>query len=234
MPIYEKRDFPLLQKDGKGGLLSLDSNGSGGYELIIDDGSGPNSGCACESIIQDITFEEIKIMAEQLNRIVSQKEGLVLPKLQPFVSQGTIQAFSGKYGFLSNFHVHGSIAYSGLDFNTVEAAFQAQKVDMTVLGSIETKASFQRLNASDAKRLGRRVKLRSDWEQIKDQVMLDLLRLKFAMPLYANSLLSTGTAVLIEGNTWGDTYWGVCQGRGQNKLGQLLMQVRSEIGAQQR
>lgn len=63
----------------------------------------------------------------------------------------------------------------------------------------------------------------------KDDVMLELLRLKFAIPDLRDKLLATKNATLIEGNTWGDTYWGVCRGIGDNTLGVLLMQVRSEI-----
>jgi ribA/ribD-fused uncharacterized protein len=77
--------------------------------------------------------------------------------------------------------------------------------------------------------------MRSDWEQVRASVMLDLLRFKFAQPRLAALLRSTGAARLVEGNPWHDTAWGVCtcsthQGVGANKLGELLMQVRSEIG----
>lgn len=85
------------------------------------------------------------------------------------------------------------------------------------------------LNAGVAKRRGRKLTIRSDWNKVKDDVMLELLRLKFAIPDLRDKLLATENATLIEGNTWGDTYWGVCRGIGDNTLGVLLMQVRSEI-----
>lgn len=80
-----------------------------------------------------------------------------------------------------------------------------------------------------AKRVGKTLTLRPDWEQVKDAIMLDVLRLKFALPDLRYKLLCTANVQLVEGNTWGDTYWGVCNGRGANKLGELLMQVRNEI-----
>ncbi len=63
--------------------------------------------------------------------------------------------------------------------------------------------------------------------------MLDLLRIKFTIPTLRERLLATGDQTLIEGNTWGDTYWGVCRGVGLNNLGTLLMQVREECRAEE-
>ena len=77
--------------------------------------------------------------------------------------------------------------------------------------------------------MGRRLKLRSDWEEIKDSVMYTCLISKFQDPEMRKKLLGTGDAVLIEGNNHGDRYWGMVNGEGKNKLGRLLMQVRSEI-----
>ena len=87
-----------------------------------------------------------------------------------------------------------------------------------------------KLNPSEAKRLGRRMRLRSDWEQVKYDVMLDVVRAKFNQhPDLAQKLLATGDEELVEGNDWGDTYWGVCNGRGKNMLGKILMRVRAEL-----
>lgn len=61
--------------------------------------------------------------------------------------------------------------------------------------------------------------------------MEDLLRQKFSKTPLRRLLLATGEAELIEGNTWGDTYWGVCHGVGQNHLGCLLMKIRGELNA---
>jgi ribA/ribD-fused uncharacterized protein len=94
----------------------------------------------------------------------------------------------------------------------------------------ETKESIRVApTAAIAKKLGQSCKLIGDWEDLKIVIMRELLFLKFALPSLRASLLETGDADLIEGNTWGDTFWGVCRGRGQNWLGKLLMEVRAEI-----
>jgi ribA/ribD-fused uncharacterized protein len=83
-----------------------------------------------------------------------------------------------------------------------------------------------------AKRLGRAVSLRTDWETIKFAVMENLLRQKFANPALRWQLLATGSATLHEGNSWGDRIWGECPlGVGENHLGRLLMKIRDELRA---
>lgn len=82
-----------------------------------------------------------------------------------------------------------------------------------------------------AKRTGRVVLLRADWEEVKVEVMRAVLKAKFSDPELADALLATNDAELIEGNWWGDKFWGVCRGVGKNKLGQLLMQLRAELRA---
>ena len=82
---------------------------------------------------------------------------------------------------------------------------------------------------SAAKRAGRKVRLRDDWELVRVHVMRDLLTQKFAHDSLAALLLSTGNAELVEGNTWGDTFWGVCGGTGLNVLGKLLMEHRLRL-----
>lgn len=71
--------------------------------------------------------------------------------------------------------------------------------------------------------------MRDDWERVKLAVMLDLLRQKFAHADLRAQLIATSDDVLVEGNTWGDTFWGMCNGVGLNHLGRLLMQVRAEV-----
>lgn len=87
----------------------------------------------------------------------------------------------------------------------------------------------------EAKRRGRSVKLRPDWEEVKEEVMLEGLRLKFRIPEFREGLRATQSAILIEGTTWHDNEWGNCTCEkckdipGKNKLGKLLMKVRSEL-----
>lgn len=126
--------------------------------------------------------------------------------------------FRGKYAFLSNFY-EAPITVEGLRFRCVEAAFQAAKCPSRA-------KEFENLNGSEAKRLGRRVALRPDWEESKLEVMYQLLAAKFAQhPELAEKLKATSEPI-VEDNTWGDTYWGRCNGRGQNHLGQLLERLK--------
>lgn len=134
----------------------------------------------------------------------------------------SISEFRGEYYFLSNFY-SAPVTYNGMCFENNEAAFQAAKCP-------ERMTEFCRLNPSEAKRLGRRVKLRGDWEAVKDTVMYEICKAKFSQnPDLADKLVATKDAELIEGNTWGDRIWGVCDGVGENRLGKILMRVRAEM-----
>lgn len=138
-----------------------------------------------------------------------------------------ISRFDDKYAFLSNFHIC-PVEFEGLKYTSSEAAFQAQKTL-----SEEKRAEFCALAPGESKRLGRKVDLRPDWEEVKDQIMYDICYAKFTQnPKLALKLINTGTEELIEGNTWNDTYWGVCNGVGQNKLGQTLMKLRAVLKAE--
>lgn len=137
-----------------------------------------------------------------------------------------INNFHGEHDYLSNFRP-ARITWEGLTYLNAEAAFQAAKVLTD-----EERMPFTVLPPNKAKRMGRQVKLRADWEQVKTQVMEEVVRAKFTQnPDLAALLLATGDAELIEGNTWGDTCWGVDirTGRGENRLGKILMKVRAEL-----
>lgn len=135
-----------------------------------------------------------------------------------------IDKFDGEYRFLSNFY-DSPIWYGGRRYATVEHMYQAFKMI--------TFEDHEMVRLADtpgiAKKLARRMDMRLDWLEVRDAVMLHALQLKFVNRSLEYLLLSTGDAELIEGNTWGDTYWGVCNRVGKNRLGQLLMQVRMEI-----
>lgn len=140
-----------------------------------------------------------------------------------------INCFEREYAFLSNFYP-SPIEYEGIKYPTVEAAFQAAKTpDMHMKVAIATAE-----HPGKAKRMGRKVVLREDWEEIKDKVMEDCLKLKFSDPIMREKLLATGDEELEEGNWWHDNYWGSCYCSrcgdvGKNKLGYLLMKIRKEI-----
>ena len=140
-----------------------------------------------------------------------------------------ISEFDGKYAFLSNFY-HSPITHDGIEYPTVEHFFQAMKT----LDIAECKAIAAADTPGKAKRMGRTVKLRPNWEKVKAYYMELGLRLKFANQKLAQKLINTGDEELIEGNTWHDRTWGrcvcpKCGGQGQNLLGQLLMKLRDEI-----
>ena len=127
--------------------------------------------------------------------------------------------FVGQYAFLSNFY---PVDRSGI---TVEHVFQARKATTEE----DYHWIIQSVTPGQAKRRGGRIGLREDWENVKEDVMKDALLWKFRQRPFLDKLLATGESRLVEGNYWGDTYWGVSKSRGQNRLGELLMQVREEL-----
>lgn len=131
-----------------------------------------------------------------------------------------VDSFRGPYRFLSNFWPC-PISYDGFVFPSVEHAYQAAK------GRPDMYGCFLKITAGQAKRFYRGY-ARPGWEQDKIPTMRLLLERKFAPgTAEAAMLLSTGDALLIEGNTWGDRFWGVCDGAGDNHLGGLLMERRA-------
>lgn len=133
-----------------------------------------------------------------------------------------IDKFSDRYSFLSNFYQQ-PFHYDGHLARTSEHHFQAAKaMDKEDAFRIRTAAS-----PGLSKKWGREVTRRPDWDEVKIQIMTDILMEKFGQCLnLRRALLDTGDAELIEGNTWGDTFWGVCKGKGENHLGRVLMRVR--------
>lgn len=113
-----------------------------------------------------------------------------------------IDKFDGEFSFLSNFY-ESPVKYRGHIFGSAEAAFQAQKCQDTSLIK-----SFCGLSPSESKRKGRHVTLRKDWEEVKNGIMYDIVLSKFSQ---------------------NETFWGVCNGVGENKLGHILMEVREKL-----
>ena len=136
---------------------------------------------------------------------------------------------SDTHGMFSNFALC-VVGYEFLVYDSVEAAFQAAKT----LDSTE-RAKFCHVSPATAKSMGRKLKLRPDWEQVKVGVMVSCLRSKFMVnEYYRKTLIDTGTALLLENTTgWNDNTWGRdfrCKNTlGRNFLGLCLMLVRSEF-----
>ena len=148
---------------------------------------------------------------------------------------GIIDKFDERYEFLSNFYPV-DITYEGLTYPSVENAFQATKFrGETPEETLQVRSQFLDITPGKAKRLGRKVKLRPDWDIIKDNVMFLLVEQKFSHPELALKLLETGDNFIVEGNYWHDNYWGVCgcnrcfQTKSQNKLGKILMEIRRRL-----
>jgi len=129
-----------------------------------------------------------------------------------------VNEFVGQYRFLSNF------IPNTLGFN-VEKHYQASKTHVTK----EKEWVLSSPNSSTAKSRGRHVTMRVDWDEVKVDIMYSLLRQKFSDPVFRDKLLATGDAELREGNWWGDTFWGICRGQGENMLGKLLMELRTKL-----
>ena len=131
-----------------------------------------------------------------------------------------IDSFTGKYKFLSNFYM--------IDGWSVEHYYQANKATSDEGYNFVMAAS----TASEAKKRGRSLEIRSDWEKIKVGIMLECLITKFKYKELEKKLLDTGNEVLVEGNYWHDNFWGNCTCnkckniKGLNKLGKLLMFIR--------
>lgn len=138
--------------------------------------------------------------------------------------------FENKYAFLSNFYA-SPFTHDGIIYPTNEHFFQAMKT----LDIDERKKIAAAETPGLAKRMGRNVQLRSDWEKIKVDIMMLGLRLKFKDPELATKLIATGDEELVEGNWWCDQFWGSCncskhiRTPGRNVLGMLLMELRKEL-----
>lgn len=138
-----------------------------------------------------------------------------------------IDKFEGNYRFLSNFY-GAPVRFEGITYPSVEHAYvaaktlvQSERVHISHIGT-----------AREVKAYGRKLKLRPDWEQVKLSIMEELVRQKFTRwPGLQQMLLDTGDQGLIEGNWWGDTFWGIDlkTQKGKNHLGKILMKVRSEL-----
>lgn len=136
-----------------------------------------------------------------------------------------INTFDGKYRWLSNFWP-SVVELDNAMYASVEHAYQAAK---TLDESWRVKLTKPTLTAAGAKKIGQRVPMREDWEDVKIGVMRDLLVQKFTNLTLRQALIDTKGEELVEGNWWGDTFWGVCKGKGRNELGKLLMEIRDEL-----
>ena len=137
-----------------------------------------------------------------------------------------IDKFEGEYKFLSNF-------YPG-DHRALELKYQVSKIRISSKESHEWAAKIWKCKTpKEARTIGKhklpKKLMKHDFDEKKTIIMFELLKEKFSDNKLKKKLLATGHAKLIEGNWWGDTFWGVCKGEGKNMLGRLLMVVREEL-----
>lgn len=134
-----------------------------------------------------------------------------------------IYSFKGEYRFLSNFWP-AEVEFEGIKFPSVENAYQAAKTL-----DLEERKRLAAMTSGQAKKAGKKLEIRPDWESVKVAVMENLVWQKFQNAELMAMLKATGEKPLIEGNWWGDTFWGVCKDKGRNELGRILMQVRMGV-----
>lgn len=134
-----------------------------------------------------------------------------------------IKVFKGDYAFLSN-SFPCTIEIDGLKYSSAEAAFWAQRVK-----DEKARRKYTRLNANNAREKGMKAEPIDDWEEVKLDVLMKILRIKFSDPELKKKLLDTGNAKLINTNTYRDEYYGLYLGKGRNKLGVALMSLRDEL-----
>lgn len=131
--------------------------------------------------------------------------------------------FRNEYDFLSNFYPC-TVCVNGYEFKNAEAAFQAMKCT-----SEKDVLLFINLSGADAKKLGRKIQLRSDWNTFRLEAMKYVLLCKFTQNPTLKQRLKDVNEPIVEHNTWGDTFWGVCNNVGHNHLGNLLTEVRNML-----
>lgn len=138
-----------------------------------------------------------------------------------------IRKFEGEYRFLSNFYP-SPIEFRGAVYASAEHAYQSAKSDDPAWKEFCADPEAQ---PSKVKKASAEVQLVADWDAIRIPVMRECLKLKFSQEPLKSRLLETGDTYLMEGNWWGDVFWGVDlkTNTGQNHLGQLLMEIREEL-----
>ena len=134
-----------------------------------------------------------------------------------------IGPFIGPHRFLSNFFP-ATVEFEGQVYPSVEHAFQAAKT----LDPVKREEIRRAESPGEAKRLGRNLDLRPDWSERRVEIMQELVRSKFREELLRSQLVGTGQEEIVEVSAWGDRFWGVHDGMGENRLGKILMEVREE------
>lgn len=137
--------------------------------------------------------------------------------------------FRGDWNFLSNFYTTPqTFTWMGLSWTCSENAFQWAKLPNKLREKPVFAGIFQKITAAESKALGKIITLRDDWDDIKVDIMTQVLEQKFESPIMTYKLQDTGDQELVEWNTWYDVFWGkdIKSGDGENHLGKILMKIR--------
>ena len=228
----ESSDVELLRESAKGYFTGTLDEGTqlklAGVKAFLDEEGALDLGLlvathffAPRSLPEYFTCEvdpvRLQLSGEALERL------LEITKEEDMAE--VIDQFQGEMRWLSNFE-EAEVVYEGVAYPTNEHAFQALKAN----NLSQRQWVCQAPTPAAAKFRGRKVNLRDDWEKVKVEVMYKINLDKFTRheDLRAK-LMATGDAHLVEGNDWGDRFWGVCEGKGANQLGVILMRIRSEL-----
>lgn len=139
----------------------------------------------------------------------------------------SINSFTKENYFLSNMFPC-EITHEGITYQSSEALFQALKLE-----NVKEREQFSKLNGYEAKQLGRKIKIRNNWNDYRIKAMKIALYNKFTQNVeLAKRLVGTNDLILEEGNSHGDVFWGTVKGVGQNNLGKLLMLLREALKEQ--
>jgi len=134
-----------------------------------------------------------------------------------------ITEFRNHYRWLSNF-APVTIILDNIQYPSVENAYQAAKTLV-----LTERQQFEICSPVQAKRKGKKITLREDWDLVKLIIMNQLCTQKFEQEPYKTLLIATGNTFIQEGNYWNDYYWGVCRGKGANHLGKIIMAIRTTL-----
>lgn len=132
--------------------------------------------------------------------------------------RGLNMLFKNEFAFLSNMYPCIIEDKNGRTWLCAESAYQACKSKQY--------NEFIHLNGYEAKKLAKQLPLRDDWDLVKLNLMEAIVLAKFSQNASLRVKLLSTKGLIQEDNTWGDTYWGVCKGRGENHLGLILMHIR--------
>jgi len=148
-----------------------------------------------------------------------------------------IEQFEGENRYLNNFfrqRVGNLVLPEGIEVPTVEHGYQADKfTDRSARHDIliTPTGHLARRMSRELKESG--VPIRPDWYEVRLDVMRGYVWQKFTLnPDLAELLIATGSQQLVEGNDWGDRFFGVCppfSQKGENWLGKILMETRDEL-----